>query len=153
MVISELQDVPAFATTIADRDWHEWWTNTNVSLAEYRTGIEQMADSRSIPIALVAHVDDNYYGSVLLIDNDLDARPQFLPWIAALWVEPEMRRQGIAAKLIDTALERAASLGHDTCYLCATAVNSPYYINHGFALLEADVQGLNIFTRSSENTI
>ncbi|MEJ7011468.1 GNAT family N-acetyltransferase [Sinorhizobium meliloti] len=36
-----------------------------------------------------------------MIENDLDDRPQYTPWIAALWVEPDMRRRGIAAKLME----------------------------------------------------
>ncbi len=149
MVISRLQDVPTFAATIADRAWHAWWTDTDVSLGEYTSSIKRMTESEGIPIALVAHVDGKYLGSVFLIDNDLDARPQFSPWIAALWVEPESRRQGLAAKLINAARDEAANLGHDTCYLCANAANSPYYIAGGFRLQETDVQGLNIFSISS----
>ncbi|MGJ8533181.1 MAG: GNAT family N-acetyltransferase [Alphaproteobacteria bacterium] len=146
MYISKLQDVPTFAATIADRAWRAWWTDTDVSLDEYTSSIELMAESEGIPTALVVHVGLKYLGSVLLIDNDLDVRPQFSPWIAALWVEPESRSQGCAAKLINAAREEAANLGHDTCYLCATEANSPYYIARGFQLLEPNIQGLNIFS-------
>ncbi len=149
MVISGLRDVPTFAATIADRAWHAWWADTDISLGEYKSAIERMGDSEGIPTALVAHVGSKNFGSVLLIDSDLDARPQFSPWIAALWVEPKLRRQGFAVKLIDAAREKAANLGHNTCYLCATAVNSPYYIARGFRLQETDIQGLNILTSSS----
>ncbi|WP_318854340.1 GNAT family N-acetyltransferase (plasmid) [Sinorhizobium meliloti] len=46
-----------------------------------------------------------------MIENDLDDRPQYTPWIAALWVEPDMRRRGIAAKLMEAARKRASARG------------------------------------------
>ncbi|MDW6021795.1 GNAT family N-acetyltransferase [Mesorhizobium sp. BAC0120] len=147
MIISNLRSVRAFAKTVADRAWYEWWTNTDVSLAEYRSGIERMVDGDddAIPSALVAHIGKQYAGSVLLIDNDLETRPQYSPWIAALWVEPEFRRQGVAGELIEAARGQAARLGHGTCYLCATPTNSPYYLARGFRLLEPGVDGLDVF--------
>ncbi|MGH0283482.1 GNAT family N-acetyltransferase [Sinorhizobium meliloti] len=50
-----------------------------------------------------------------MIENDLDDRPQYTPWIAALWVEPDMRRRGIAAKLMEAARKQASARG--TCIL------------------------------------
>lgn len=123
-----------------------WWTDTDVSLDEYTRSIELMTEREGIPTTLVVHVGLKYLGSVLLIDKDLDVRPHFSPWIAALWVEPESRSQGCAATLINAAREEAANLGYDTCYQCVTEANSPYYIARGFHLLEPDIQGLNIFT-------
>ena len=73
MVISNLRKVPLFAKTIADRGWHEWWTDTELPLAEYQSGVDQMAEGDGIPLALVAHIGDQYVGSVLLIGNDLAA--------------------------------------------------------------------------------
>ncbi|WP_234827476.1 GNAT family N-acetyltransferase [Sinorhizobium meliloti] len=67
-----------------------------------------------------------------MIENDLDDRPQYTPWIAALWVEPDMRRRGIAAKLMEAARKEASARGHAFCYLCATPDNSPYYLARGF---------------------
>ena len=147
MIISNLRSVRAFAKTVADRAWHEWWTNTDVSLAEYRSGIERMVDGDedAIPSALVAHSGTQYAGSVLLVDNDLEACRQYSPWIAALWVESQFRRQGVAGKLIEAARGQAVRLGHDTCYLCATPANAPYYLARGFRLLESGVDGLDVF--------
>ena len=146
MIISELRDVPNFVETIADRAWHAWWSDTDVQLSEYRAMIEPLVKSDGIPTAMVAHIGEHYAGSVLLIDNDLDARPQYAPWIAALWVNPDFRRKGYAAKLIYAAREKAANLGYDKCYLCATAENSPYYITRGFRLLETNVDDQNVFS-------
>ncbi|MHC2364148.1 GNAT family N-acetyltransferase [Rhizobium leguminosarum] len=145
MEICNLQTYPSFADTIADRAWNAWWTHSGVSLAEYRAHLEPMLEGQGIPLALIAHEQGRYLGSVLLIENDLDDRPQYSPWIAALWVEPEMRRNGIAAKLMDSARKEASTSGHTVCYLCATHNNSPYYIARGFTQIESDVWAERIF--------
>ena len=147
--ISNLRQYPAFADTIADRGWHAWWTESGVPLEDYRAHLNPMLEQEGIPSALVAHDEDHYIGSVLIIENDLDERPDYAPWIAALWVEPEFRRQGIAAQLIARSREHVAKLGHDTCYLCATADKRPYYLKQGFTLLEEGVAGLDVFSISS----
>ncbi|WP_320202878.1 GNAT family N-acetyltransferase [Agrobacterium rosae] len=149
MQISNLRQHPAFADIIADRGWHAWWTESGVPLEEYRAHLDPMLETDGIPAALVAHDDDRYIGSVLIIENDLDERPDYAPWIAALWVEPDFRRQGIAAQLIASSREYAAQRGHDTCYLCATAEKRGYYLKQGFTLLEEDVNGLDVFSISS----
>lgn len=145
MKVSNLKTNPAWADTIASRGWNAWWTDSGVSLMEYRAHLDPMIEGNNIPVALVAHEDEKYLGSVLLIDNDLADRPQYSPWIAALWVEPEMRRSGIAVKLIEAARNEAQKCGYSVCYLCATPENSPYYSARGFKQIESDVSGLNVF--------
>ena len=149
MEVSNLNTCSEWADTIASRAWNAWWTDSDVSLAEYRANLDPMIEGNDIPLALVAHEQGAYLGSVLLIENDLDDRPQYSPWIAALWVEPKVRRNGIAAKLIEAARDEAAKRGYNLCYLCATPDNSLYYLARGFEQIESDVSGLNIFTIES----
>ncbi|KXG87111.1 GNAT family acetyltransferase [Agrobacterium bohemicum] len=146
MQISNLRQYPGFADVIAERGWHAWWTESGVPLEDYRAHLNPMLEKEGIPSAFVAHDNDRYIGSVLIIENDLDERPDYAPWIAALWVEPDLRRQGIAAQLIARSREHAAELGHDICYLCAMADKRPYYLKQGFTLIEEDVAGLDVFT-------
>jgi predicted N-acetyltransferase YhbS len=146
MEISKLGKVPQFCEIIADRGWHAWWSDTDMSLVDYLRGIEQIAVASRFPAAYVAHDQDQYCGSILLIDNDLDERPQYSPWIAALWVERSFRRQGVATSLIGSARSAARDLGFETCFLCADDSNSAFYVARGFRLFEQDVAGMNIFT-------
>lgn len=149
MRISNLRDQPHFADQIADRGWNAWWTQSGVPLSTYRAHLEPMITGKAIPAAFVAHDGGTYLGSALLIDNDLEERPQYGPWIAALWVEPAARRQGLAQALIRAARAEAKRLGIETCYLCATPENSPYYLARGFTQIEGDVAGVNVFTIAS----
>lgn len=145
MEISNLKYCPHFADAIADRGWHAWWTQSGVTVEQYRAHLDPMIAGEGIPFGLVAHEDGLYLGSVLVIENDLDARPEYTPWIAALWVEPNARRKGIAAQLIAAARREAARCGQQSCYLCATADKRPYYLKQGLRQIEADVSGLDVF--------
>ena len=146
VIISKLSSHPEFADVIADRGWHAWWIDNGVTLDAYRAGLELMIQGTGVPQALVAHEAGKYLGSALLIEDDLDERPQYSPWIAALWVEPDARRQGVAVKLIDAIRSEAARLGHEVCYLCAIPEKSPYYLARGFTLIESDVAGMDVFS-------
>ncbi len=103
-----------------------------------------MLDGGGVPLSLVAHEGDRYIGSVLLIENDLDERPQYAPWIAALWVEPEYRRSGIAAELIRSVVIEAGKIGCKSCYLCATPEKRAYYLKQGLSLVETNVDGMDV---------
>ena len=100
ITVSNLRDECHFASTIADRGWSAWWTESDVTLTDYLRGIQFMGEGEGIPCAFVAHAGQQYAGSVLLIADDLESRPTYTPWIAALWVEPAYRRQGVAARLL-----------------------------------------------------
>ncbi len=145
MEISSLRQRPEFADTVAHRGWTAWWTDSGSPLSDYRAHLEPMIVTDRLPFGLVAHESDRYLGSVLVIENDLEERPQYRPWIAALWVEPHSRRNGVAAQLLAAARTRARSLGEDRCYLCATPDKTPYYLRQGFACIESDVEGLDVF--------
>ncbi|WP_273689190.1 GNAT family N-acetyltransferase [Ketogulonicigenium vulgare] len=149
MQISPLRDVPHFVPRIAQRAWQAWWQETDVTLQDYQAGVAAIAASAGIPCGFVAHDGGRYLASVFLIENDLSARPTLTPWIAALWVEEDARRQGIAAQLMQHAQDSAAALGYAQVYLCASRDNAPYYAARGFDLVERDVGGLDVFSRST----
>jgi GNAT superfamily N-acetyltransferase len=143
--VSTLRAFPDFADTVAQRGWQAWWTESDMSLASYRAGLDPMIARDGILLGLVAHVGETYLGSVLGIENDLLSRPQYSPWIAALWVDEAFRRQGVAAALIERARQEAARLGHQLVYLCAIPEKAPYYLKQGLEQIERDVDGLCVF--------
>jgi GNAT superfamily N-acetyltransferase len=144
-MISNLTSVPHFADTVAERGWSAWKRESGTTIADYRAGLDRMIGSDSIPFCLVDHVGDGYRGSCLVIENDLDQRSNLSPWIAALWVDPEHRRQGIATGLMQAARNRLHILGISKAYLCAEPNVTPYYLARGWQQIETDVDGLNVF--------
>lgn len=145
---SDLRAVPAFASVVADRVWRAWWKDKGLALTDLRARLDESFGTDPVPSTFVAHEGDRFLGCVALIGCDVEERPALTPWVAALWVEPEARRQGLAAALMTRATEAAFAAGHPQAYLAAELALAPYYAAGGWALLESDVDGLEIFARS-----
>lgn len=146
--ISDLREMPGFAATVADRVWRAWWEPHGVPLAVLRARLDESLGPAvaRVPTSFVAHRAGTFLGTVALIASDMEERPALTPWVAALWVEAERRRLGIGAALVARAAEAAFAAGHERVHLCASAANAPYYLKLGWTRIEADVDGLDIFT-------
>jgi predicted N-acetyltransferase YhbS len=129
--------------------WKAWWEPYGNPLIAVENHLRQdIASAAKFPFGIVAHENENYFGHCLAIPNDLDERPDLSPWIAALWVEPEFRRQGIAAKLMDRAIQELQALGNKSVYLCAVPAMRNYYLQRGWILIDQDQGGskLDVFS-------
>lgn len=72
-------------------------------------------------------------GCAGLITNDFISRMDLMPWLCALYVDPNYRRQGGARLLIETVQQSAAAAGFSTLYLCTDLVS--FYEKFGFELV------------------
>jgi predicted N-acetyltransferase YhbS len=88
-----------------------------------------------------------FLGTVSIIACDEDARPQYTPWVAALWVEPEERHRAIGAALVDRAAEFAFGLGARRVYLLAGPHRRSYYERLGWSVLEQTEDGMFVLIR------
>ena len=147
--LSDLREAPSFAAVAADRVWRAWWEDKGVKLADLRARLDESFGTEALPATFIAHRDKRFLGCAALIASDVEERPLLTPWVAALWVEPEARRQGIGAALIAHAAEAAFAAGHERVHLAAVAALAPYYAARGWELLESAVDGLEIFVRRS----
>nr|WP_313372352.1 GNAT family N-acetyltransferase [Brucella intermedia] len=143
--ISSLCECPHFREAVSDRVWKAWWREDGYPFEQVDGWFQESLGAQTVPSTLVAHDGGDFWGTVSLIDNDMDERPDYSPWVAALWVDSEHRGKGVGRTLIEAALERAFKQGIDTVYLCAIAENSAYYVSLGWQQIEEDVSGLNIF--------
>ena len=145
--ISNLQYFPALKSEVARRMWNAWWEPAGISFQTVLDHIEEIPTTRGIPFGLIAHENGTYVGSVLGIASDLEARPALSPWVAALWVDPEFRKQGVAADLMKATLAEFYALGQTKVYLCAKNDKRDYYQRFGWKLIEERVGGdeLDVF--------
>jgi GNAT superfamily N-acetyltransferase len=151
--ISDLRRVPDFFDMVADRIWQAWWKRHGVPQAYIVARLcENMADN-DLPIALVAHRGADFLGTASLLVSDLDERPHYTPWVAAVWTEPEARKQGVAPALIARACTEAFARGHDKVYLCAASARRTWYEAMGWTPIEDDVGPLKltVFVRAAES--
>ncbi len=90
--------------------------------------VRECMDGPDIPLSLVAHEGPDFHGCAHLIASDLDERPHYTPWIAAV--------------------EEGFSRGFDTVYLCAEPHLAPFYEKMGWRCIEEGVAGLSVFSIS-----
>ena len=91
-----------------------------------------------LPITFIALDDDIPVGMCSLREND-GIRPDLMPWLASLVVDPKYQKQGIAKMLIDTTLQKTKNLGFQKLYLFAFDPTIPnYYSRLGWGKIGVD---------------
>ncbi len=135
-----MRDCPQHADAVAERIWRAFWRHKGKPLKAIRDGLENFLEPGTrIPFALVAEREGEVCGNALVVDNDEPARPELTPWLAALWVDEGMRKQGVAATLLGEAIERSATLGFGQIYLVARPALRGFYTTLGWLPIEDDV--------------
>ena len=134
--ISDFRQHPHFGPTIADRVWNAWWRNSGRQISDVERHMTEMADDRPLPMAIVAHDDHGYLGSAFLIHSDMEERPQYSPWVAAVWVEAAERKRGVGRALIVQAAKTADSLGYGAAYICCRPELERFYSSIGWKIVE-----------------
>lgn len=147
--ISDLRQQPAFFDGVADRIWRAWWKERGFP-AEYVVGrLKENMEPSPIPFALVAHRGETFLGTASVITSDLEDRPQYTPWVAAVWVDPKYRMQEIGSGLVARAAEAAFALNIRRVYLCAPKERRRFYTRQGWAPVDENVgeRKLTVFVK------
>ena len=142
--VVDLRQRPEFAPVVAHRVWRAWWEPKGHALAVVEDLVRLNRNDDPIPFALVAHDEGRFLGTASVIASDLAARPQYTPWVAALWVDPAHRSNGVGAALVQAAADLAQGLGADPVYLCALPPRHGFYRRLGWRMVEADVAGTGL---------
>lgn len=149
--IADLRQRPEFFDTVADRIWRAWWEPHGVPLAYIAGRLQEGMTSQAVPFALVASDGERFAGTASVIVSDLDERPRYTPWVAAVWVEPDFRSQQLGRRLVERAVQGAFAAGHARVYLTARAQRRSYYDALGWTAIEEGVGdlGLTVFVREA----
>ena len=127
MHIDYLCDHPELIEELAELNFKEWGEYKPEDTLAARTERMRAACGKgAIPSVVVALEDGRLLGGALLIDSDMDARPQLTPWLAGVYVKAEQRGRGIASQLVNRIVEEAAALGLPQLYLYTDAAQSLY---------------------------
>jgi GNAT superfamily N-acetyltransferase len=137
--ISDLRQKPEFFDTVADRIWRAWWEPRGVPLTYISGRLRENLTAGLMPRAFVAHVGDIFAGTASVIASDLDERPQYTPWVAAVWTEPQLRSRQIGRRLVAHAAQYAFDAGLPRIYLAARPLRRSYYEGLGWTPIEEDV--------------
>ncbi len=124
--------------TIGRWHWAEWGhVDLQGSLESWTDGLRQRTLRDRIPTTYVALADGGLLGSVTLVENDMDTRPDFSPWLAGLFVPPEFRRRGVGTALVEHAVGATTQIGVPTLYLY-TADAQAFYAGLGWTRIAED---------------
>jgi GNAT superfamily N-acetyltransferase len=88
-----------------------------------------------IPLTLIAFLDGQPAGTASIYVHDLEVRPDLTPWLAAVYVAPPYRKQGIGSELVKAVESTAQKLRIDRLYLF-TPDQELFYTRLGWSVLE-----------------
>ncbi|UXN73789.1 GNAT family N-acetyltransferase [Devosia sp. A8/3-2] len=112
----------AIGTPVAlyEAQWPDWY---NARSASARADLSERLQRDRLPLGIVALRDGVALGACALTASSGGLVTERSPWIGGSVVDPQARRQGVAALLLERARQEARRLGHGRLYaLTADAV-------------------------------
>jgi GNAT superfamily N-acetyltransferase len=133
--IINLKDEPENLLTLAK--WHqdEWsYLNPGEDLVTRISRMQPFLNEDFIPSTFIAR-DKVLLGSAAIVLRDLKTEPQLTPWLASVYVRPDVRRQGIGRQLVLHVMEQARNEGIACLYLY-TPDQEYFYIKLGWSTID-----------------
>jgi predicted N-acetyltransferase YhbS len=149
--IDHLFNHPDHLQLVAGWIYNEFWTGKpghSVETLEARLSLAGNPDC--VPLSLLALADGQPAGTVNLVENDNEQRPQLRPWLAALLVVPGFRKHGIGSALTRAIVEEAKRLGFSELFLGTDMPD--FYIRLGAELHEQPSESYCIMRFSTDKT-
>ncbi len=132
--VEPLENHPELVPLCARWNYDTWGQYDGRSREEIVEAFLGFLNPASHQKALVGFVSGLPVGMSLLIDSDLDSHPHFHPWLASLYVTPEMRLIGVGKAMVEATEKTAQQQGHDRLYLYT--VETRYYERMGWGKVE-----------------
>jgi len=106
------------------------------SAVDYECFLRRAAISSALPAVLIAMRNDDFIGSVNLLENEMPIRPELSPWMGQLFVIDGERDRGVGRILVDAAIAHAATLGYRRLHLFTSGTLPQFYNSLGWKPLE-----------------
>ncbi|HEY4466820.1 MAG TPA: GNAT family N-acetyltransferase [Klebsiella sp.] len=116
MIIQPLYAAPQHASSVVEWLWHAFGGET-LPRAFFASIVEHSQTPEALPITFIAVEGETLLGTVGLWRCDLISRQDLSPWMAALYVAPEARGQGLAGKLQQHVIKYARTQGYPELFL------------------------------------
>jgi len=121
--------------------WHEGIARTwlpDVCVNRVQEKLHEHLNDQSLPLTFIALDGEIPVGMCSLREND-GIRPELMPWLGSLVVDPVYQNQGIGKILIDATKDKAKLLGFSKLYLFAFDPTIPdYYERLGWSKIGMD---------------
>jgi GNAT superfamily N-acetyltransferase len=128
--------------TLAQWSLDEWNRDFPADTIDWYLNLYDEAErTDTLPIVLAAFVDGEVAGTASVItDDELPDATEPGPWLAAVFVAPQFRGQGVGTALATEAVERARAMEHVDIYLY-TRSRMSMYERLGFTVLRQSQLG------------
>jgi Acetyltransferase (GNAT) family. len=137
--ISYLVDHPEYIPQLAQWLFEQWGAVLGEESPEARIKkLEAHMNRDKLPIAWVAHANEQLLGTAALRVHDLHGREDLTPWLGGVFVGSRFRRQGIGEALCAAVEDEARSRAIPTLYLF-TLDKRAWYLRLGWTVLGACV--------------
>lgn len=137
--IHDLRDRPDLLDAVAENIWRTFWAHRGSARDDLRAGFRRHLMPGDLPFTLAAEYDGVFCGTVSLIACDEPERSDLAPWLAALWVAPDLRKAGIGTALVTEIERRAAALAIARLYLSARPQVAGFYEARGWQAIDRDI--------------
>jgi predicted N-acetyltransferase YhbS len=116
--ITHLLHHPHLIEPVARMIYDEFWCDVvnGMSLDDLIMHLRTARNVDHIPLCLIALDDEQFVGTVNLIENDDSQRTHLRPWLAAMVVREDKRGAGIGTALVEALLIEAHKLNIPTLY-------------------------------------
>lgn len=135
----QLSECPEHLTAVGSWVWEQWWQRRTPTPALVIDLLRAHATFDRVPYTVVGFADGLPVGSCSVIENDCVHRPQYTPWVAAVYVAPAVRARGVASAILQEAARIATRAGIAGLYIDCLAVTAPVYERNGWTILEREV--------------
>lgn len=137
--LKQLSQCPQHLLAVGTWIYEQWWKRPNNSVEVVLRLLEAHTEKDKVPFTVVALAEGTPAGSCCVIENDCVHRPQYAPWVAAVYVKPEFRGRGVASSLLQEAARIAARVPLKGLYIDCLAKTARVYEKNGWSILEREV--------------
>lgn len=132
-VINLLDDIKHLEE-VSEWIWKQWEKEHNSKLEDTIYRSKHSLNDKDIPQMYIAKYKEEVIGVVSIWRNDLKARQDLYPWMAALFVKEEYRNKGVGTLLQKRVIEETKKMNYQYLYLITEHEN--YYEKMGWDFLE-----------------
>ena len=137
--VKQLSECPDHLTAVGTWIYEQWWSRKYNTPEVVFGWLREHTAKHRVPYTIVGFADGIPVGSCCVIQNDCVHRPQYSPWVAAVYVKPEMRNRGIASMILQEAAAVAARIQVKGLYIDCLATTARVYEKNGWRIYEREV--------------
>lgn len=147
-----LADRPDAVPLVAEWYFGEWgYLNPAATLEKVAARLFASMNRDAIPLVVLAVMGDEIIGSAELKYREMTIYPEKEHWLGGVFVVPEHRGEGVAARLIDAVVNSARVLGVDVLHIQTERLDGGLYLKLGWQRTEQICyRGLDVLVMQRE---